>query len=539
MTNATGSTHSGPAADGVEACRIGASGVSRSFGPVRANADVSFAVRKGSVHALIGENGAGKSTLMRILYGLDFPDAGSVLIDGKAVVLAGPRDTIKRGIGLVQQELAIIDELTLLENLVLGEEPRRGVSIDWKRARADAKKLAESVGSRIDWSTPAGQAPIAIQQQVEILRLIYRGADVLILDEPTAVLAPAQASQLLRLLSTLRDAGRTIVFISHKLDEVIEIADDITVLRAGRTVASLRGGETSVQDLAELIMGDGAVIPARPTTRPPGQEILTVDRVSAVDDRGTQRLARISLTLHEGEIVGVAAVAGNGQEELAEVLIGLRKTNGGSTRLDGADITGHSVRRRRRAGIAYVSADRKHEGLALALPLTDNAIATPRLGSLGAHGWLSRRAVQERARAIFERASVRLGSPSDPASSLSGGNQQRVVIGREMIDNPRVVIASQPTRGVDIRGIGFIHELLRQARDEGAGILLFSEELDELRNLSDRIIVLQRGQIAGELPGGSSRSAIGDLMLSQTAALQTITGGAPFSDNDSSKGPRS
>lgn len=501
--------------------RIEGRGIHRSFGPVRANSNVSLAVKRGSVHAVIGENGAGKSTLMRILYGLDRPDAGTVLIDGEPVRLTGPRDAIRRGIGLVQQELAIIPELTLLENLVLGGEPRRGIAIDWADALAAAERLAQSVGASIDWSTPASQASVAIQQQVEILRLIYRGADVLILDEPTAVLAPAQATELLQLFRQLRDAGRTIVFISHKLGEVMAVADSITVLRQGTTIETLAITEASVESLSAMIMGSDA--PATNSVRAgtPGDTVLEVSDLAAIDDRGVERLAGISLSVRSGEIVGIAAVAGNGQDELAEVLIGLRRPTRGRIALAGRDITQASVRSRRRRGVAYVSADRKHEGLALSMSIADNAIATPAMRSLLRFGWLSARRVRDRARSVLDRGVVRFGSMDDPIASLSGGNQQRVVIARETQDRPLVLIASQPTRGVDVRGIGFIHDQIRRARDEGAAVILFSEELDEIQELADHVVVLHRGRVAGELGRGPSRAQIGALMLGHHATVST------------------
>lgn len=510
-----------PAADPVT-CRIGARGVSRAFGSVRANVDVSVTVRQGSVHAIVGENGAGKSTLMRMLYGLDTPDAGAIIVDDADVTFSGPRDAIARGIGLVQQELAIIPELTLLENLVLGAEPRAGLVWDRKRALADARELAAVVGVEIEWDLSAAHASIAVQQQVEILRLLYRGADVLILDEPTAVLAPAQAAELLHLLLSLRAAGRTVIFISHKLDEVVEIADDITVLRSGRTVASFSRGEVDRAGLTELIVGDQAVEVRDEAGRPAiGEAVLVVDGLSAADDRGIQRLSGVGFSLHRCEIVGVAAVAGNGQEELAEAILGIRDSSSGSILLDGVDLTRETVRGRRRLGIRYVSADRKREGLGIDLSLVDNAIASSGLSRLGRAGWLRRSTVDARVRAVLDRAAVRFGTAKDPASSLSGGNQQRVVIGRETIDEPRVLIASQPTRGVDVRGIGYIHELLRQARDDGAAVLLFSEELDELHVLADRIVVLCQGRVAGTLPGDAPRAEIGRLMLGETATTPT------------------
>lgn len=493
--------------------RIGGDGISRSFGPVRANIAVDLSVAPGTIHAVIGENGAGKSTLMRMLYGLDRPDAGFVVVNDEQVSLSSPRDAIERGIGLVQQELAIIPELTLLENLILGDEIATAGVLNWGAARRRAVELAADVGVDIAWDAPASTVSIAIQQQVEILRLVYRGADVLILDEPTAVLAPDQATELLALLARLRDAGRTIIFISHKLDEVLTAAQEITVLRGGRSIACLRRDEVDRARLAALIVGDSAVADTTATRGAPADVRVRIENVRARDDRGFHRLDGVSFTVRGGEIVAIAAVAGNGQEELAEALIGVRTLSDGDIVLDGRSVGRKGIRYRRRAGVAYVSADRKHEGLALALPLADNAIATPALTELARGGWLSARRVAERVAATLARAQVKFGAASDAASSLSGGNQQRVVIGRETLRTPRVLIASQPTRGVDIRGIGFIHELLRHSRDEGAAVVLFSEELDEIRELADRIVVMHRGHVSGELPAGASRAQIGALML--------------------------
>lgn len=511
---------SSPNRDGVSSldpaavnCRIGARGISRSFGPVRANIEVDLTVRPGTVHAVVGENGAGKSTLMRMLYGLDQPDSGSVVVDDQQIQLPNARAAIGRRIGLVQQELAIIPELTLLENLVLGEEPAFLGRIDWKTALTEARALGASVGVEIDWMAEASRVSIAIQQQVEILRLVYRGADVLILDEPTAVLAPAQADELLTLMTSLRDVGRTLIFISHKLDEVIGVADAITVLRSGRAIAEIPRGEIDKDGLAALIIGDSEVIEISGSRRGPGAVILDARNLHAKDDGGIRRLSGVSFQVRSGEILGFAAVAGNGQEELAEVLVGIRSSSSGDLTMDGASLDRMSIRRRRQAGVGYVSADRKHEGLALNLSLADNAIAAPSLSDLSRAGWLRPRAVAVHVQAVLRRAAVRFGTSADPASSLSGGNQQRVVLGRETIRRPRLLIASQPTRGVDVRGIGFIHDLIRQARDEGAAIVLFSEELDELRELSNRIMVLHRGHLVGELPGESTRAQIGALML--------------------------
>lgn len=496
--------------------RIGVEHVSRAFGPVVANDDVSFAVRPRTVHAVIGENGAGKSTLMRILYGLDRPDAGHVVLSDTPVTLRGPADGLARGIGIVQQELALIPELTLLENLVLGREPRRWGMVDWAAARRRADELAREVGVTLDWSAPAATVPVGVQQQLEIMRLLYRGADVLILDEPTAALAPAQVTELLRLMRDLRESGRTIVFITHKLDEVLAVADEVTALRRGRVVATLDAGETDRTRLAELVVGErieqGGYVPPAAI----GDVRLDVSDLAYRDGAGRERLRGVSLSVRAGEIVGVAAVAGNGQDELVDCVVGLRPVDGGRITVAGAEVTHSRVDRRRAAGLAYISADRKGEGLAVEASLTDNVLAGFHRGpvaSYGPVGWLGRRAVRAFVDEVLDQFGVVRANAGLSARFLSGGNQQRVAVGRELTHGPAVLVAAQPTRGVDIRGIGIIHDHLRECRDAGSAVLMVSEDLDELQTISDRIVVLSGGNVAGELPAGADRAEIGRLML--------------------------
>jgi simple sugar transport system ATP-binding protein len=500
--------------------RLGARDVTRRFGPVVANDGISFGIRKGTLHAVVGENGAGKTTLMRILYGLDQPDAGTVIIDDQPVRLRGPADGIAHGIGLVQQELALVPQLSLLENLVLGSEPRRGLFIDWRAARESAEQMAAQSGVELPWESLAGSVPISAQQQVEILRLLRRGADVLILDEPTAVLAPAQVRELLELLSNLRDAGSTIVFISHKLDEVLAVADVITVLRGGRVVTTIDAAATDRRHLTELIIGEHVEATSFVPSANVGDTVLSVSDLRAVDERGFPRLDGVSLSVRGGEIVGVAGVAGNGQDELVECVVGMRRAHSGQVLVKGRDVTHLPVGKRRAAGIAYVSADRKAEGLALQSSLTDNTIAGFHRGELTRQGWLIPKRVDAFVRGVLDAYGVRRGRLSDPVSTLSGGNQQRLVLGRELSHQPAVLVASQPTRGVDIKGTAFIHEQLRALRDRGGAVLLVSEEIDELLALSDRIVVLYRGRVAGTVPGGAdSRGAVGELMLGQSAEV--------------------
>jgi ABC-type uncharacterized transport system ATPase subunit len=487
--------------------RLGARNVSRAFGPVRANDGVSLDVRAGTVHAVVGENGAGKTTLMRILYGLDQPDEGTVVINDRPVRLRGPADGIGHGIGLVQQELAMVAELTLLENLVLGAEPRRGVRIDWAAARAEAVQLAEESGVELPWDSPAGGVSVSVRQQVEILRALRRGADVLILDEPTAALAPAQVTELLRLLRGLRDAGQTVVFISHKLDEVLAVADEITVLRGGKVITTQPVDAVDRAELIELVVGEHVPTSGFASSAEIGDEVLVVENLNA-----KPTLHDVSLTVRSGEIVGVAGVAGNGQDELVDCVVGLRPC-GGQVTLSGKDITRLPVDRRRAAGLGFVSGERRTEGLALDASLADNTIAGAHR-KLGSSGWLKPAKVRAFVTRVLDAYSVRYGRMSDPVRTLSGGNQQRLVIGRELDRKPDLLVAAGPTRGVDVLGIAFIHDRLRALRDNGSAVLLVSEQLDELLELSDRIVVLHAGQVAGEVSGGpESRSAVGNLML--------------------------
>ncbi len=495
--------------------RLGARGVTRRFGALVANDGVDFQAARGSIHAIVGGNGAGKSTLMRILQGMDRPDEGMVIVDGKPTVFLGPADAFEKGVGMVHQEFMLVPGLTLLENLVLAREPTGALgTIDAKAALAAARKLEQQAGVKLDWDTPEEDAPVHVRQIVEILRLLYRGADVLILDEPTAVLAPAQVRELIALLKKLREEGRTILFISHKLDEVLALADHITVLRNGKVVASLPRSETSKGQLAELMIGEIlAKTQARPSAA--GEPVLSVTSLTASDARGRVGLTDFSLDVRKGEIVGIAGIAGNGQDELAAALTGLGRVTAGTIKLGGIDISRMALSERRAAGLSYLSPDRAAEGLCLSAPIADNAIAGHhRRPDLCKGGVLRRGAIREHVETLLDRYLVKRASSALPARSLSGGNQQKVAVARELDGSPKFLLACQPTRGVDIRGIAFIHQCLIDFRDRGGAVLLVSEELDELITLSDRIIVLYDGKVTGEVTRDSAGiEAIGRMML--------------------------
>jgi general nucleoside transport system ATP-binding protein len=501
--------------------RLGARGIIKRFGQVIANDRVDFSAAPGSIHALVGGNGAGKTTLMRILQGMEQPDQGTVIIDDAPVRLANPADAFRNGIGMVHQEFMLVEDLTMLENLILGAEPvMSGGLIDRKAAYAAAKTAAAQAGVKLDWDTRVAQAPVHRRQILEILRLLYRGADVLILDEPTSVLAPQQVNDLLALLRKLRQEGRTVIFISHKLDEVLAVADDITVLRAGRVAGAVKPGGTSAAKLGAMMVGEEIEFPRRTAHTLAGREpVLAVQGLAALNTGGVARLNGIDLVIRPGEVVGVAGVAGNGQDELVAAIVGLIQPTAGSVTLDGCDVTNWSIAARREGGLGYISADRAREGLCLSATIADNLIAgrhrTPPVERMGV---LRPSVIRAHARHALDTFSVVRRDEADPVRSLSGGNQQRVVIARELGRAPKLLVAAQPTRGVDIAGIAFIHREILAYRENGGAVLLISEELDELFQLSDRIVAIHRGSIAGEMGAEQADiGKIGRLMLGEAA----------------------
>ncbi|MGN6766629.1 MAG: ABC transporter ATP-binding protein [Rhizobiaceae bacterium] len=494
--------------------RLGASNVTRRFGSVVANDGVDFKAERGTVHAIVGGNGAGKSTLMRILQGMDRPDEGFVLVDGVPTVFLGPADAFDRGIGMVHQEFMLVPGLTLLENLVLAKEPTDKLGrIDHRAALEAAHHLEKLAGVTLDWNVLEQDAPVHVRQIVEILRLLYRGADVLILDEPTAVLAPAQVNELIALLRKLRSEGRTIIFISHKLDEVLAVADRITVMRNGRAIGSLERQQASKARLAEMMIGE-VVARLELREQKAGAEVLSIEHLD-VAGRRQVKLKDFSLAIRSGEIVGIAGVAGNGQDEITGAVTGLIEAESGRIRIGGVDITDASLSVRRAAGLSYLSPDRAAEGLCLQASITDNAIAGHhRASRFCAVGVTRLGAINRHIENLLDRFAVKRGSSALPASSLSGGNQQKVAVARELDGDPKALIACQPTRGVDIRGIAFIHQCLLDYRDRGGAVLLISEELDELLELADRIVVIYGGEVTGEVGRGASDVAeIGRMML--------------------------
>ena len=495
----------------------------KSFGPVVANAGASLTVERGEIHALVGENGAGKSTLMRLLAGLMTPDSGSLQVDGREVSGWSTADAIAAGVGMVHQHFMLVPTLTVAENLVLGCEPRQGLRLDLDQAHRDVARLVKESGLEVPPDALVGELPVGVAQRVEILKTLYRGARILILDEPTAVLSPPEVTDLLRVLRTLRDGGTTVVLITHKLDEVMAVSDRITVMRRGKTVAELRTGETSPAAIAQAMVGRDVLLPGDSAAAPPpvaGEPLLVVEGLCVQRPRGTVRaISEVGFALRGGEILGIAGVEGNGQTELIEALAGLRPLAAGSIRLGGRDITGLTVREREAAGLAHIPEDRHRRGLILDYSLAENLVLG-RQDLFTRHGLLDRDRLLDNARRQIAAFDVRPTDPELPARALSGGNQQKIVIAREMGHGFRVLLAAQPTRGVDVGAIEFIHAQLRAARAAGKAVLLVSSELTEVLALADRVAVLFCGRMVALLDrAAASAEVLGPYMTGARGAV--------------------
>ena len=475
-------------------------GITKRFPGVVANDHVNFDLRDGEVHALLGENGAGKSTLMNILYGLYNPDEGQILLNGKAVRMHSPKDAIERGIGMVHQHFMLIPVMTIAENIVLADEPTKGgVLLDYGTADRRVRELSESFNFALDPDARVANITVGQQQRVEILKALYRQADVLILDEPTAVLTPQEAHELFEILQKLKKEGLSIIFISHKLNEVLEIADRITVLRRGKVVDTVPRSGATQESLARMMVGREVLLRVDKTPADPGEPVLSVRDLHTLDDRGLEVVRGVSFEVRGGEIVGLAGVDGNGQSELIDSLAGLRKPTAGEIRLAGKDVTGASASTILDLGLGHIPEDRQRRGLVLEFSLADNlALHDFDKTPYSRLGWLHPKRIIGAARKLLQQFDVRGGNPQTLASALSGGNQQKVVLAREISRDPRVLIAAQPTRGLDVGAIEFVHRQLIEARDEGEAVLLISLELEEVLSLSDRILVIYEGQIVAE-----------------------------------------
>jgi ABC-type uncharacterized transport system ATPase subunit len=489
-------------------------GITKRFPGVVANDGVDFELVKGEVHALLGENGAGKSTLMNILYGLYHPDEGEIRLDGAPIAIGSPREAIDHGIGMVHQHFMLIPVMTVAENIVLAVEPRTGPFLDLDGAERRVRELSERFGLAVRPDARVESISVGMQQRVEILKALYRGAEILILDEPTAVLTPQEARELFDIIRSLQSEGKSIIFITHKLDEVLAISDRITVLRRGKTIETVpREGATS-EGLARLMVGREVLLRVEKTATQPGDALLAVHDLAVLDERGLEAVRGVSFQVRAGEIVGIAGVDGNGQTELVEALTGLRKVSDGRIEVAGEDVTGAGSRDCLDAGVGHIPEDRQRRGLVLDFTLAENlALHDYRLEPDSKWGWLYPKRLVARAKRILSEFDVRGGGPQTLAASLSGGNQQKVVVAREVSRNPRVLVAAQPTRGLDVGAIEFVHRRLVQERDEGRAILLVSFELDEILSLADRILVIYEGRIVGEYMPDVSEEELGIAML--------------------------
>jgi simple sugar transport system ATP-binding protein len=491
-------------------------GIDKNFGPVRANRDINMAVGKGTIHGIVGENGAGKSTLMSILYGFYQADAGEIRINGEPALIRSPDQAIAAGIGMVHQHFMLVYPFTVLENVILGVEGGALLGAGIADAHRELERLERDYELRVDPGAIVGELPVGQQQRVEILKALYRGAEILILDEPTSVLTPAEADHLFAVLKQLRDQGKTIILITHKLREIMAVTDNVSVMRRGEIVATLKTADTSPEKLAELMVGRNVLLRVEKGPAKIGPPLLAVENLTAIDERGVTRLDDVSFSVHAGEIVGIAGVAGNGQSALLEVIAGIRHAKSGRILIDGTPIgvTGGSnpaaVRVR---SLAHVPEDRHRMGLVTAFEESENSI-------LGYHSdpqylsgpFLDIEAIHADAIEKIEKYDIRPPDHRLKTANFSGGNQQKIVLAREMERDPEILLVGQPTRGVDIGAIEFIHRQLIAMRDAGKAILLVSVELDEIRSLSDRILVMFAGRVVGERGPDASEGELGLMM---------------------------
>ncbi|WP_431783268.1 ABC transporter ATP-binding protein [Streptomyces chumphonensis] len=515
-------------------------GITKRFPGVVANHDIHLSVHKGTVHAIVGENGAGKSTLMKILYGMQKPDEGTITVDGEQVTLHSPADAIARGIGMVHQHFMLADNLTVLENTVLGGESLYGIG---SRARDKIREISDAYGLGIRPDVLVEDLGVADRQRVEILKVLYRGARTLILDEPTAVLVPQEVDALFANLRELKAEGLTVIFISHKLGEVLSVADEITVIRRGTTVASVSPDEVSTKQLAELMVGSELPTPETRESTVTDRPVLSVEglTVHTHDAEHGDRtvLDDVGFTIHAGEVLGLAGVEGNGQTELIEALIGLKHADAGTIRLGDEEITGWATRRRREGGIGYIPEDRHRHGLLLESPLWENRIlghVTEQPNSRGY--WLKPKAARADTERIVEEYDVRTPGIEVTAGSLSGGNQQKLIVGREMSHRPRFLIAAHPTRGVDVGAQAQIWDQIREARHEGLAVLLISADLDELIGLSDTLRVMYRGRLVADAdPATITPEELGTAMTGAASGHLEHEQGDPATGSDADGRP--
>lgn len=490
-------------------------GITKAFPGVLANDHIDLTLEEGEVHALLGENGAGKTTLMNILYGLYSPDEGEIFVRGRRVEIREPRDAIALGIGMVHQHFMLVPVLTVAENVMLGvESVKNGIFLDRAAAARRIREISRQYGLEVDPDAPVRTLPVGVQQRVEILKLLYRQADILILDEPTAVLTPQEVEELFKVIRSLTSQGKSVIFITHKLKEVMAIADRITVLRNGRVVGTTTPSQTTEEQLAAMMVGREVLLRVNKRPANPGDVVLQVENLEVLDDRGNPAVRGVSFEVRAGEILGIAGVQGNGQTELVQALTGLRPILSGRVRILGTDVTGAPPRRVLEQGVAHVPEDRQKDGLVLSFPVAENLVLnTYYIPPFARAGLLRHETIFATAEQRAREFDIRTPSILTPVANLSGGNQQKVIVAREFSRPIRLLIASQPTRGLDVGSIEYIHQRIVAKRDEGCAVLLVSPELDEVMSLSDRIAVMYEGRIMDILPADkATREEIGLLM---------------------------
>jgi general nucleoside transport system ATP-binding protein len=488
--------------------------IRKEFPGIVANDNITLQVKKGEIHALLGENGAGKSTLMNVLFGLYQPEKGEIRVKGKPVNITNPNIANDLGIGMVHQHFMLVDPFTVTENIILGQETTSKGMIDIKKAENDVRAISERYGLAVDPSAKIQDISVGMQQRVEILKTLYRGAEILIFDEPTAVLTPQEIGELIQIMKTLISEGKSIILITHKLKEIMEVCDRCTVIRKGKGIGTVTVSETNPNELASLMVGREVTFTTEKIEATPKHDVFTIENLHVKDSRGLGAVNGLDLTVRAGEIVGIAGVDGNGQSELIEAITGLRKIESGTVKLNGKEITKLSPRKITESGIAHIPQDRHKHGLVLDFPIGENMVLQTYYQEPNSKmGVLNFKNIYKKARTLIEEFDVRTPSEYTPARALSGGNQQKAIIGREVDRNPDLLIAAQPTRGLDVGAIEFIHKRLIEQRDNGKGVLLVSFELDEIMNVSDRIAVIYEGKIVAIVnPKETTEQELGLLM---------------------------
>lgn len=502
-------------------------GIRKEFGDFVANNNITLQLKKGEIHALLGENGAGKSTLMNVLFGLYQPEGGEIRVRGKAVNITNPNVANDLGIGMVHQHFMLVENFTVTENIILGSEPTKMGIVNIKDAAKNVQALSEKYGLDVDPYAKIEDITVGMQQRVEILKTLYRGAEILIFDEPTASLTPQEITELIQIMRRLIAEGKSIILITHKLKEIMEVSDRVTIIRKGEGIGTVVTAETNPEQLAEMMVGRQVEFKTEKTEATPTEEVLSIENVFVTDYRNIDKVKGLNLNVRKGEIVGIAGIDGNGQSELIEAITGLRKIKSGSVKLNGKDITNMKPRKITEAGVGHIPQDRHKHGLVLDFPIGHNiALQTYYQPPIAKGFVMDYKKVSEKARQVIKEYDVRTGNGEmTPARALSGGNQQKAIIGREIDRNPDLLIAALPTRGLDVGAIEFIHSRLIEQRDNGKAVLLISFELDEVMNVSDRIAVIYDGQIVDELnPKETSEQELGLLMAGQNKKNNTKEG---------------